>query len=282
MRLGVWLGMAGVARNENPVAQVMERMLEPALMIAALWVPLEYYLSQTSVASAEAEILAWSHWGIWTLFAVETALMLLLVRERGRYLRGNWMNLVIITAGFPPFWSLLPGIAAIRLLRTVLLVSLLARAFRHIGLLLGQHALGAALLAAVVMVFFFGVLAAAVEPGIERPMDGFWWALVTITTVGYGDIVPETDSGRILGVVLIIFGVVIVSLLTAGLASLFLSGGIHKVEREESHLGNTLARLDARLDRIEQRLEERERAFEAGSATRGEAGVGRDPGRSRR
>ncbi|RLC47404.1 MAG: hypothetical protein DRH57_04115 [Candidatus Cloacimonadota bacterium] len=59
-------------------------------------------------------------------------------------------------------------------------------------------------------------------------VDSIWWALVTITTVGYGDIVPKTFGGRIIGIILIIIGVILVSLLTAGIASKMVESKIKK------------------------------------------------------
>ncbi|MDX6684353.1 MAG: voltage-gated potassium channel, partial [Baekduia sp.] len=53
--------------------------------------------------------------------------------------------------------------------------------------------------------------------------DGLWWSLVTLATVGYGDIVPHTAWGRIVGAVVIIVGVTFLSLLTATITSYFVS-----------------------------------------------------------
>ena len=56
--------------------------------------------------------------------------------------------------------------------------------------------------------------------GALRPRG--WWALVTLTTVGYGDVVPVTIPGRLVGVVIILGGVVSLSLITATVASVFI------------------------------------------------------------
>ncbi len=53
--------------------------------------------------------------------------------------------------------------------------------------------------------------------------DSLWWALVTITTVGYGDIVPETVVGRLIAFSIMISGLILVSLMTATIASLFVT-----------------------------------------------------------
>jgi voltage-gated potassium channel len=53
--------------------------------------------------------------------------------------------------------------------------------------------------------------------------DGVWWAIVTLGTVGYGDIVPTTPWGRVLGGIVIIIGVTFISFLTATVTSYFVS-----------------------------------------------------------
>jgi len=65
---------------------------------------------------------------------------------------------------------------------------------------------------------------------IHTPIDALWWGLVTVTTIGYGDKFPVTDEGRLIAGVLIIFGVAMISTLTATFAAWILS---HEEEIQE-------------------------------------------------
>ncbi|MCE1245113.1 MAG: ion channel [Firmicutes bacterium] len=66
---------------------------------------------------------------------------------------------------------------------------------------------------------FFYFEAHAKDTLISKPFDAFWWVVVTLSTVGYGDIFPKTTEGRIIGIFLMFIGVAFMSLLTATIAS---------------------------------------------------------------
>ena len=100
--------------------------------------------------------------------------------------------------------------------------------------------------------------------------DGAWWALVTIATVGYGDVVPTTPWGRVVGSATIILGVTFLSFLTATVTSLFISAEQEPKAAEEEKiraasesetralllgLDERMAGLDERMASIEVRLD---------------------------
>lgn len=93
---------------------------------------------------------------------------------------------------------------------------------------------------------------------------GVWWAIVTLATVGYGDVVPTTSWGRVVGSATIIVGVTFLSFLTAMVTSLFISAEQEPKEAEEAKVRAAsdaetralLLRLDERLVAIEARLEQ--------------------------
>lgn len=103
------------------------------------------------------------------------------------------------------------------------------------------------------------VLARRDFPTVE---DGIWWAIVTLATVGYGDIVPTTTWGRVVGSAVIILGVTFIAFVTATVTSYFVSAeqeieGAKDREHRDASARETreiLERLEERLARIETRL----------------------------
>ena len=79
-------------------------------------------------------------------------------------------------------------------------------------------------------------------------VDGLWWTVVTLTTVGYGDLSPATAGGRATAVVLMVTSIGVVSSITANIAAFFIE------EDEENDLADGVRSLHRRLDRIEQLL----------------------------
>jgi voltage-gated potassium channel len=79
--------------------------------------------------------------------------------------------------------------------------------------------------------------------------DGLWWALQTVTTVGYGDVVPRNTIGRLLGAALMLNGIALVAVITAAVTATF-------IERARRERGGEEDRVMAKLERIESRLDE--------------------------
>src|SRR5262245_29414891 len=85
--------------------------------------------------------------------------------------------------------------------------------------------------------------------------DEFWWAAQTVTTVGYGDVVPETSGGRFIAALVMFASVATVSLVTAVVTAGFVAYQQRRLTHEDEHH----AELRAALERIEKRLEALER-----------------------
>ena len=84
---------------------------------------------------------------------------------------------------------------------------------------------------------------------------GMWWALQTVTTVGYGDVTPANPSGRIIAAFVMLEGIAFLTIIIAAITSTFVARATK--ERETAQAGDEVdfeARVEARLDGIEQRL----------------------------
>jgi voltage-gated potassium channel len=93
--------------------------------------------------------------------------------------------------------------------------------------------------------------------------DALWWSAQTVTTVGYGDVVPTTAGGRVIAVVVMALGVSAVSFLTAAVTSVFVTwhqsqlaerGDLHPLTPHERNVHESLERIEKRLDSLERRL----------------------------
>jgi len=100
-----------------------------------------------------------------------------------------------------------------------------------------------------------GVAANFLSPeGFDSLGDALWWSAQTVTTVGYGDVVPGTSGGRLIGVFIMVFGVASVALITALVTSSFIgyqerrTGG--ELDRHQEVV-DALARIEHRLDALE-------------------------------
>ena len=71
------------------------------------------------------------------------------------------------------------------------------------------------------VVILFGYIFYITEPTVKNIGDGFYWALVTVTTVGYGDIVPTTPLGKLIASILILLGLGLIATITAIVSAKF-------------------------------------------------------------
>lgn len=251
LKLSTAFGLTGVSPTENAKAQLTARMFEGPMLLLAGWIIIDWYLQ----ASEQVNIYAISDWVIWVFFISETLVLSFLVDKPLDYLKGNWINLVIIFFSFPLLWYLFPYAAGFRTLRLVVLFTLLAHVSKSMREILGRNHLGSTLVASFFIIVAAGTLMSLIDPNVHTPFDGIWWAWVTVTTVGYGDIVPGSDAGRIFGAFLILLGIGLFSMLTANFAAFFVAIEEKDLIKEEDENIHRLGDIENRLLLLEHKLD---------------------------
>jgi voltage-gated potassium channel len=194
------------------------------------------------------------NWIVWFAFCAEYIGKLLLAPLRSVYVRQAWFDSLIIVLS-PPFlvpaaWQGMRAVRLLRLLRFVRAAAVAAIGLREAGQALRHKRFNLVVLATVVVIAVGALGIFAVERGqnnnIQTIGDAFWWAIVTTTTVGYGDVSPTTGEGRLIAVALMVIGIGFIGVFTATLTSFFLEPAM-SVEPKNT--------TEARLARIEEKLD---------------------------
>ena len=229
----------------------------PIAVLALLVVPA--LILEDSENPAVAATALTINWTIWLGFCAEYLVKLGLAPDRRLFVRRAWVDLLIILLS-PPFLvpEPLQATRSLRVLRALRLVRAVAVAGLGLRLLrrLLQHRQFAYVLAVAAALVVLGALAIlAVErgpnPTIGSFADALWWAMVTATTVGYGDVSPVTLEGRLIAVVLMLTGIGVIGVFTATVASFFFE---QKEEAADVDLAGRLARVEDKVDRILEEL----------------------------
>jgi len=141
--------------------------------------------------------------------------------------------------------------------------------FKHLlTTLSNKKSLGHLLIVAMVVTLASGLVLYIIDPNIHSPLDGIWSAWVTMTHVGFGDVVPVSFLGRLLAAALILFGLGLFSLFTATLSVALIGRnvdavghGVQRIEQEaeriesgENRILQELARLHERMQALEKQL----------------------------
>ena len=171
----------------------------------------------------EAHVLWLVDWIIWGVFILDYVVRLCLASNRWRWFFHHLLDFAIVA---------LPLVRPFRLLRLLILIELLQRAvgdaFR--GRIVVYTVSGVVLLIYTSSLAVFDKERYLPRATINSFGKAIWWSITTVTTVGYGDVYPVTNTGRVIAVLLMIGGISLVGVVTAALASWI----IQRVAEEET------------------------------------------------
>lgn len=189
----------------------------------------------------------WATWITWLMFVLDFFVRIVLAENRRSYVLRHWLDVIVIV---------LPMLRPLRLLRLIPLLTVInRRAVRRLHGQVATYVVGGAILVAFV--------AALAELSAERHAhganivnfgDAMWWAITTMTTVGYGDTYPVTTVGRVVGAVVMVAGVALLGTVTATFASWL----VDRVAVQRSTEEDTAAKLRTLEDKLDRLLAERD------------------------
>lgn len=181
--------------------------------------------------------------GLTIVFLLEFVTRITAAFDRVQYLRGHAIDLI----------ALVPPVRAARVLRLLRLLRLVRafsgvyRASMHVQGLASHRGFAWLVSAwlAVMVLCSFALYAAehGINKAIDSPFDALWWGVVTISTVGYGDVYPITFEGKLAAIVLMLLGIGLFSAITATVTSYMLATRQHTGAARESGLASELALL---------------------------------------
>lgn len=185
----------------------------PMLVLSVIYVVVALLPDIAVLAQEDLEFLDGLLWIVWGIFATELLVKIFVSPKPLQYMVQNWPDVLIVA---------MPFLRPLRFLRILLV---LPKAWRQTRSVLRQKTFSFIGLTSLSTVLLSAAFVYLVEKGTPSPInsyaDALWWAMSTITTVGYGDMYPVTGFGRGVAVFLMLTGITLFGLLTASVASFF-------------------------------------------------------------
>jgi voltage-gated potassium channel len=241
--------------GRHDLVDSIERVTKyPMALLGVAWLVIAIVILTTAANSSASTLLVGALFGLWAVLLVEYLVRLMVTPDRRGYLKRRWVEPATVVV--PPFqsWHFV-GMEKMSLL--------FHEAELRVEAILRHHSLFRVLIAAASTLFVGSWLVLLFEENakgsnIHNYPDALWWAVVTVTTVGYGDRYPVTGGGRTVAVILMLLGIGLIGVLTATVASVFIKEhtDANREEFKKGHadLGQQLSVISDRLSDVERRL----------------------------
>jgi voltage-gated potassium channel len=243
------------AGGRHDLVDRIERVTRyPMAVLGLAWLVIGIMALTSNVNGSASIALVGTLFVLWAVLLAEYVVRLVVTPDRRGYLKRRWVEPATVMV--PPLqgWHLV-GIEKMSLL--------VHEGELRVEAILKHHSLFRVLIAAAGTLILGAWLVLlfeknAANSNIHSYPDALWWAIVTVTTVGYGDRFPVTEGGRIVATVLMLVGIGLIGVLTATVASVFIKehtdANSKEFKKGHEDLGQQLAVISDRLADVERRL----------------------------
>jgi voltage-gated potassium channel len=236
------------------VDRIEEVTKYPMAALGIAWLVIGIIVVSGNLKHSTSTVLVGILFALWVILLAEYLVRLVVTPNRPGYLKRRWVEPATVVV--PPLqgWHFI-GIERMGLL--------LREGALQLEAILKHHSLFRVLIAAAGTLFIGAWLVLLFEENAKKSNihnfpDALWWAVVTVTTVGYGDRFPVTGGGRTVAVVLMLVGIGLIGVLTATVASLFMKehtdANKEEIKKGHARLGEQLAVISDRLADVERRV----------------------------
>lgn len=235
MKLTVIMGIDGSPINDPkqpPIVTPIGIIFQSIIMAISIWLPLQGYLEVNGYIPWLVQVITtWVFWGVMLLFSFT---MIAIVNNRWRYIGSNWLNFLNIWIAYPVFWLLGNNYTSSYVWAMIVIVIMLAPWLVMVMRMLSAQRVWGIALAFLIYSIQGGFILAFIDQAIGNPWNGIWWAFQTITTVGYGDVIPQTYLGQVYGIIFMLGGLALFALTSATITYIFLQKH-HAAERKRAN-----------------------------------------------
>lgn|SRR5215813_3908587 len=238
--------MPTLARSQEAYDRFSAAVELPLTILALLWLPILIIPLVVDLPADVAVTFNAFDYFVWAAFVVEYLVKLYLAPSRWQFFTHHLLDLAVVAL---PMFRPLRALRLFRLVNLARVGIVFANGLRRTRAVAAHRGLHLVLLAVLGVV----IVCSAMELGFEQQVSGssirnfgdaLWWAIVTVTTVGYGDRYPVSAGGRGVAVVLMLIGIGLIGVLTATVASYFVE---EKADQDKAELNERLTRIEAML-----------------------------------
>ncbi|AIF42116.1 ion transporter [Virgibacillus sp. SK37] len=177
---------------------------------------------------------------IWLVLFTDVLIRFLISKNKWHYIKENPFDIISVI----PLDSIFQTARVVRLFRVLRIISLGKKYITPFRNILKTNNFHKVFAVSVLLIGLSTFLVKHFEPSINTYEDGLWWSIVTATTVGYGDISPDTGMGRLIAIILMLIGIGLIGMLTSSITTYFVGS--------KKQQNPTIEFIKSELDRYEE------------------------------